>query len=64
MVIVYFGVDYDAGNTFDTKTTEPWVQTRLCVATAEGFAPRELSSNRFLRPFRYDRFDTLPTSMI
>ena len=39
MVIVYFGVDYDAGNTFDTKTTEPWVQTRLCVATAEGFAP-------------------------
>ena len=29
---VNFGIDYDACNTFDTKITEPRVQTRLCLA--------------------------------
>ena len=36
---INFGVDYDAGNTLDTKITEPRVQTRLCLAEAEGFEP-------------------------
>lgn len=38
---VNFGVDYDAGNTLDTKITEPRVQTRLCLAEGEGFEPPE-----------------------
>ena len=29
---INFGIDYDAGNPFDTKITEPRVQTRLCLA--------------------------------
>ena len=33
---INFGIDYDAGNPFDTKITEPRVQTRLCLAEAKG----------------------------
>ena len=56
---INFGIDYDAGNPFDTKITEPRVQTRLCLAETEGFEPScpgngqlhfECSS---LRPLRY-----------
>ena len=36
---INFGIDYDAGNPFDTKITEPRVQTRLCLAEVEGFEP-------------------------
>ena len=36
---INFGIDYDAGNPFDTKITEPRVQTRLCLAERMGFEP-------------------------
>ena len=32
-----FDLDHDAGNTLDTKITEPRVQTRLCLAEAARF---------------------------
>ena len=34
-----FDLDHDAGNTLDTKITEPRVQTRLCLAEKQGFEP-------------------------
>ena len=36
---VNFGIDNDFGNSFNTKITEPRVQTRLCLAEKQGFEP-------------------------
>ena len=56
-----FGIDYDTGNTFDTKVKEPRVQTRLCLAERKGFEPlRQFPDDRISSAARYDLFDISP----
>ena len=59
---INFGIDYDAGNSLNTKITEPRVQTRLCLAEAEGFEPpwrcrQTVFKTASLWPLRYASVD-------
>ena len=57
---INFGIDYDTGNPFNTKTTEPRVQTRLCLAEGEGFEPPEAFTSTVFKTAAIGRSANLP----
>ena len=57
---INFGIDYDAGNSFNTKITEPRVQTRLCLAEGEGFEPPDRCRSSVFKTDAIDHSANLP----